>query len=308
MIANVSTSVHDAAAPAELAADRTISIDWRAIIAGAVAAAALLAVLFTFGGGVGLSLTSATPFAGASALMAAILVSIWTAVMSVASFAAGGYVAGRMRLPISVDMEERWFRDGMHGFLVWALGGLLSAFLIASSAAMTASTTAEVVSQTIDRSSADELGEEAITYYADRLLRREAGTTGAANATGDTSLVERSEIVRILTNAIVPGADLPATDRTYLASRVAGETGLPLPEAQQRVEQTYSELRNARDAAAAKAREAIDAARRASASLAFLAAAASLAGLMAAAWAAAAGGRHRDSHQGLTVFGRTQFW
>ena len=55
--------------------------------------------------------------------------------MQVGSFAAGGYLAGRMRTPWANGIEgERHFRDGTYGFVVWALGLLIGAAIALSGA------------------------------------------------------------------------------------------------------------------------------------------------------------------------------
>lgn len=283
-----------------------VAIDWRAILAGAVAAAALFALMFAFGGGIGLSMASAEPYAGTSAVLAGIVVSLWTAVMSVLSFAAGGYVAGRMRMPVMFDEEERRFRDGMHGFLVWAVGGLIAAFMLASSAAMTASTTAAVVSRAVDGGATETLGQNVVAYYTDRLVRRD-GEAASTAVSGVIATNTREEVSRILMSAAT-GGELPAADRIYLVSRISEQTGLAAPQAQQRVDETFAELEALRDKATTEARQAAETARKAAALLAFLTAAASLAALIAAAWAATLGGQHGDRNHGLVLFGRSKFW
>src|SRR5471032_2149136 len=110
----------------------TRSVQWGAVILGALGATAISMVLLTFGAGIGLSATSAQPYAGASAKAIAVISGLYAAITLVASFAAGGYIAGRMRLPPTVEeVEEADFRDGAHGFAVWALaivvGGVLAA-------------------------------------------------------------------------------------------------------------------------------------------------------------------------------------
>ena len=79
-------------------------------------------VLLTFGAGLGLSAASAQPYAGASAKAIAVISALYAAITMVAAFGAGGYVTGRMRLPATQELAEHEFRDGAHGFAVWALG------------------------------------------------------------------------------------------------------------------------------------------------------------------------------------------
>ncbi len=64
-------------------------------------------VLLAFGAGIGLSTTSAQPYAGASAKALAVISGLYVAITLVASFAAGGYIAGRMRLPPTVEEARK---------------------------------------------------------------------------------------------------------------------------------------------------------------------------------------------------------
>src|SRR3954471_2506282 len=123
------------------------SVQWGAVILGALGAIAISMVLFTFGAGIGLSATSAQPYAGASAKALAVISALYTAVALVASFAAGGYVTGRMRsLSAPEDVAESDFRDGAHGFAVWAvaivLGGLVAASSVGGALKLGVQTTA----------------------------------------------------------------------------------------------------------------------------------------------------------------------
>ena len=59
------------------------SVQWGAVILGALGATAISMVLLTFGAGIGLSATSAQPYAGASAKAIAIISGLYTAVVLV---------------------------------------------------------------------------------------------------------------------------------------------------------------------------------------------------------------------------------
>ena len=108
-------------------------LEWGPIILGTLGSLAMLVVLMTFGTALGLTVVSPQPYAGISAKGLAVLAGVYAALVHVASFAAGGYLAGRMRTPwATTDLEERNFRDGGHGFGVWALGVVLGAALAAS--------------------------------------------------------------------------------------------------------------------------------------------------------------------------------
>ena len=108
-------------------------VDWGPIIVGTLGALAIMVVLLTFGGALGLSITSAQPYAGLSAKALAVLAGLYAALVHVASFGAGGYLAGHLRAPwVTSDTVESHFRDGGHGFAVWALGVVLGAVFAVS--------------------------------------------------------------------------------------------------------------------------------------------------------------------------------
>lgn len=110
-------------------------LEWGPVIAGALGAAAISLVFFTFGSAIGLSVVSPYPYAGLSLTAFIILAALFTALVQVGSFAAGGYLAGRMRTPwLSGAEPERQFRDGSHGFAVWAVGILIGACIALSGA------------------------------------------------------------------------------------------------------------------------------------------------------------------------------
>jgi hypothetical protein len=110
-------------------------LEWGPVIAGALGAAAISLVFFTFGSALGLSVVSPYPYAGMSVTVLLVLTALFAALVQVGSFAAGGYLAGRMRTPWLGGVEqERHFRDGSHGFAVWAVGILIGACIAVSGA------------------------------------------------------------------------------------------------------------------------------------------------------------------------------
>src|SRR5215212_8897913 len=118
-------------------------IEWAPVIAGAIAAAAISFVLLAFGAAIGLSATSAWPDRGISLPVTFILFALWVALVQAGSFAAGGYIAGRLRSGWEGPLVERQFRDGAHGFLVWGIGVLVGALLAAGTIVGTARTAVE---------------------------------------------------------------------------------------------------------------------------------------------------------------------
>ena len=114
-MAVVTTTTDASVVTTDLPAGRYV--DWGPIILGTLGALAIMVVLMTFGGALGLSVTSAQPYAGLSAKALAVLAGLYAALVHVASFSAGGYLAGRMRTPwVTSDTVESHFRDGGHGF------------------------------------------------------------------------------------------------------------------------------------------------------------------------------------------------
>ena len=85
---------------------------------------------------------------------------------------------------------------------------------------------------------------------------------------------------------------MSASDRSYLASVISAHTDVSQQEAEQRIDQSVTQLK----AAAAKAREAADAARKAASLASFYTALSMLIGAFIASVAAAIGGRQRDEH------------
>ena len=112
----------------------TSFVEWGAVFAGAVLAAAISFVLLTFGAAIGLSATSPWPNVGASTKVIASIAVFWAIAQQIAAYLAGGYVAGRMRSRWHETGHEAEFRDGLHGGLVWALGVLISAAVFLSAA------------------------------------------------------------------------------------------------------------------------------------------------------------------------------
>src|ERR1700730_369944 len=108
-------------------------LEWAPVILGALGATAISLVLLTFGAALGLSVVSPYPYAGISAKGLAVLTGTYVALVTVASFGAGGYLAGRLRSPwtgaVGNEVTESHFRDGSYGFGVWALGVLLGSAL-----------------------------------------------------------------------------------------------------------------------------------------------------------------------------------
>jgi hypothetical protein len=270
------------------AAVGTSFVEWGAVLAGAVLAAALSFVFLTFGAAIGLSTTSPWADSGVSAKTLAAMAVFFAMVQQIGSFMAGGYVAGRMRSRWGeTNKDEIEFRDGLHGGLVWAVGVAIGAALFLSTAGSAVKTGADVAGKAAASAAANA---DPSAYSIDTLLRPGAGRPpvagqGAASATSAADT--RTEVARIFAKATASGT-LPENDKGYLASVVAQRTGLPQPEAEKRVTEAFAEANRA-------VKEAADKARRASVLTGFVTAAGLMISFGAAWWAALRGGNHRDN-------------
>lgn len=317
----MATATTTTAVPVETGPARYL--DWGPVILGALGAAAMSVVLLAFGSALGLSVVSPYAYAGISAKGAAVLAAVYLALVMVASFAAGGYIAGRMRTPWrTTDETESHFRDGAHGFGVWSIGVLLGAALAASGVGAVVSaagkaTTAIAAAGTAGAASNPALGQLSLSptdYAIDRLLapapaapEATPATPGGAQPAAAPARLTRSDLEAPMARALAAGLTTPqldVRDRTYLASVVADQTGMPQAEAEKRVDETFAALK----AAEQKARDAADAARKAAIIAAFLAAATLAIGCAAACAGAAVGARHRDERTAVAFLGSTRFW
>lgn len=259
------------------------SFDWPAAFAGAVVATALSFVLLTFGTAIGLTTVSPWEGSGFSTKTVASLAAFWILVQQIASFMAGGYVAGRVRRRHEGSPQETDMRDALHGAVVWAVGIVIGAALATSALSSITGKAADAVGHGAQAAASSPAAEMAI----DTMMRPPATAPagGAAPATpgnDNASNAWREEVGRLLATSTARGGMSPA-DKTYLAQVISRRTGIPQAEAEARV-----------NSAITSTKEAADTARKTALAAGFLTAAALLLSLAAAAWAAVKGGDHRD--------------
>jgi hypothetical protein len=282
------------------------AVSWPAIFGGAFVAAAASLVLVALGSGLGLASVSPWRGAGASATAVAWMAAAWMIVVQWFSSGLGGYVAGRLRTKwANTHTHEVFFRDTAHGFITWAVGTILVAGFLASAvgsaigggvhAAATvasgavasgAAQGATTQGATTLQAGTSQPGSSLATYDMDLLFR--SSQTGSGTATASDA---RAEAARILANGIASG-DVPTTDRAYLAELVAARTGISQEDAQRRVDTVIAQAK----AADVKARQAADAARKATSEASIFTALSMLVGAFIACIAAALGGQRRDLH------------
>jgi hypothetical protein len=290
-------------------------LEWGPIIAGALGAAAISFVLFAFGSAIGLSAVSPYPYRGLNASTFFIVAALYAAMVQVVSYAAGGYLAGRMRMPwLDGVTAERHFRDGAHGFAVWALGLLFSACLVASGAGGVLKTATEAVGAVgagTGAAAMNRLSMEPADFATDFLLRPGPGQADSAGATpagtqqaSATASTDRAPIARLFTASLKNGS-LAAPDRTYLAQVVSQQTGVPQAEAEKRVDAAYAQAQSVEQ----KARDLANEARKKAALAGFLTAATLAVACAAACVAAGLGGKDRDEETARTYWmGASRFW
>jgi hypothetical protein len=262
--------------PTDVAETSGAGVSWPAIFAGAVASCALTLVLLTLG--VALGATSVSPWSGSgvSATTFKLATGIYLIVIAMISSSIGGYIAGRLRTKwTGVHTDEVYFRDTAHGFITWAFASVLGAVLLATPAASIMGGAASGATQGAVTAAGPMDG------YVDSLLRSD---TPQANANTADS---RGELTRLIGTSFKAGTDMKPADKTYVAKVVSARTGLSQADAEARVNQVITD-----------AKANLDAARKATAALAFWVTASLLLGAFCASLAATEGGGLRDGTWG----------
>ncbi|UZE48683.1 hypothetical protein [Rhodopseudomonas sp. P2A-2r] len=263
--------------PTDVAETSGTGVSWPAIFAGAVVSCALTLVLLTLG--VALGATSVSPWSGSgvSATTFKLATGIYLIVIAMISSSIGGYITGRLRTRwTGVHSDEVYFRDTAHGFITWAFASVLGAVLLATPAASVMGGAASGATQ-----GAITAASGPMDGYVDSLLRSD---TPQANANPADS---RGELTRLLGTSFKAGTDMKPADKTYVAKVVSARTGLSQADAEARVNQVITD-----------AKANLDAARKATASLAFWLTASLLLGAFCASLAATEGGGLRDGTWG----------
>jgi hypothetical protein len=252
-------------------------VSWAAVAAGAVVSCALTLVLLAFGVGLGLSVVSPWGGQGVTATTFKIGTGLYLIVIAMLASSIGGYVAGRLRTRwVGVHSDEVYFRDTAHGFVAWAFASVIGAVLLATPATSLVSGGVSALGQGASTTASRSGPMDA---YVDTLLRPDTPPAQSQNGSGDS----RAEMVRLFTSSFRNGGELRPNDRGYVSKVVASQTGLSQADADKRVNDTVTQIKA--DA---------DAARKATAQLAFWLAASLLLGAFCASLAATEGGGLRD--------------
>jgi hypothetical protein len=268
-------------------------VSWGAVIAGALTAIAVSFIVISLGSGIGMELVSPYSYSSSpSASTMTVIGAVWLVFAQAVGFATGGYVAGRIRRsPAALHTDEVKFRDGANGLVVWAIGVVITFFVLVTvvgkigsatgSAAAGVGATAVGIAGTTSQS-------PSVDYFSDTLLRpspqnmsngANAGAAGGAAAAtpasgnpgngnvasqangqgsqsnGQGARGQQAQVNRILVTALSPSG-LSNDDHTYLAQLVAAQTGVSQDEAQRRVDSVIAQMKQDATQAAETARKA----------------------------------------------------
>ena len=302
-------------------------VSWSAVIAGALTAIAVSFIVISLGSGVGMELVSPYSYSSsASASTMTVIGAVWLVFAQAVGFATGGYVAGRIRRsPAPLHTDEVKFRDGANGLVVWAIGVVITFFVLVTVVgkigSVTGSAAAGIGSTAVGLAGATSQS-PSVDYFSDTLLRpnaqnagqnagngANAGATGGAAAATPTSGNEangaaagqangsagrqQAQVNRILITSLSPNG-LSNDDRTYLAQLVAAQTGVSQDEAQRRVDAVTTQMKQ-------DATQAAETARKAAAYVSFWTFMSLLFGAVCAALGGVLGGELRDEYVARTA-------
>jgi hypothetical protein len=249
-------------------------VSWPAVIGGAFVSASLALILLALGTGLGFSAVSPWSNLGASASAIGTGAVVWLILTQILASAMGGYLAGRLRTKwTNIHTDEVYFRDTAHGFLVWAVGIVITASLLTTAAASFAGAAAQ-------RSATPTSDSEGLVnpnaYFVDILLRTNSSTPDR------NDIAERGEVSRIVAHDLRQGA-IPSSDGVYLSQVVSARTGLNQSDAEKRVSDVF-----------AAAQQSEESARKGLGHFSLWLFVALLSGAFCASYAGTIGGRQRD--------------
>ncbi len=294
-------------------------VSWSAVIAGALTAIAVSFIVISLGSGIGMELVSPYSYSSSpSASTMTVIGAVWLVFAQAVGFATGGYVAGRMRRsPARLHTDEVKFRDGANELVVWAIGVVITFFILVALVGKVSSTAGSAAAGAASIGIASTTAQTpSVDYFSDALLRpNPQGNAGAAAnpstpnaAAGGTAPAsaaapsngaangapantadarqQRAEINRVLIMALGPNG-LSKDDSSYLAQLVAAQTGMSKADAQRRMDNVVGQMK-------LDAKHAADTARQAAAFLSFWTFMSLLFGAVCATLGGVLGGDLRD--------------
>ncbi|RDE09408.1 hypothetical protein [Pelagibacterium lacus] len=273
-------------------AETSSYVDWPAIIAGAMTAAAISLVMLTFGSAIGLTLSDPFGREGVSLVWIAITMAIWVVWVQVSAMMAGGYLTGRMRRRnFDASEHESDVRDGFHGLLVWATAVVISGLLAFGGVSSLTQGVGNAVGGAAGAVAGAAAEADPFAGTVDLLFRGDISGTDPQAA--------RAEVTRIIASGLA-GDGISEADRQYLVDLAAARTGLAPEEVEARVDEVMARAEAVQADIEAAAEQAGDIAIL----VAFLTAASLAVGAAGAWFAATMGGNHRDQQTVIAFFTR----
>ena len=276
----------------EVVAGKCVSaVSWKAIIAGALAAAAISLVLLILGSALGLSTVSPWRSDPESIASFTVKTAIWLIVMQWVSSGIGGYLTGRLRVRWpGTSLDEVFFRDTANGFLTWAVATLFTATILARIAAGVIGGGAHIAASMHAApppppQHAENDMRDPTAYYIDGLFR---SATPNPNAPAPEV---RMETTRILLKDLKTGT-VSNEDKAYLTQLVSAHAGLSQTDASRRVDNTITQLNATKE----QVKQEAEKARKTAMHVSLYIALSFIIGAFIASAAAALGGQHRDEY------------
>lgn len=291
---------------AVVATDGLRRISWGAIIAGALLALAIQFMLGLLGLGIGLATLDPTGAESFDPNTFASVSGLWTVAVVLIGLFVGAYAAGRLAGSSSKTDAI------LHGVVTWATSTLLVVFLLTSGASAVLGTafgaiggSIQGLAQASSAMSPDTMSDRSLNRAVEEALRPRAGAVSpatiepAGEGEGLPAAAEPAPVAPVASDGatmvatVLAGLGEQATaDQRQAASRaIAQQAGVPLAEAEQRLQQ----FQQTYDSAKREARVAADATARAVAAASFAAFVALALGLIVGALGGLLG-RPRGSH------------
>lgn len=179
---------------------------WAAAFAGAVAAAATIFFLLSLGAGVGLSLTTAPELLHGTAPTFLTGGAIYFLAVQAFGFAVGGYIVGRLIGFVPEPEKEEQFRSAAHGLVVWGVGVVATATMIAFSVLPLAGATAGATTA-VATSDQTRLTPITTGYWVDFLFR-----PPSASRQAQLGWIQYAQADTTATDATQPDDATPADD------------------------------------------------------------------------------------------------
>jgi hypothetical protein len=263
-------------------------VSWSAVIAGAITAIAVSFIVISLGSGIGMELVSPYSYSSPSGSTMTVIGALWLVFAQAIGFATGGYLAARLRRPpAGLHTSEVQFRDGANGLTVWAIGVVVSFFILVAVVDKIGSAAGTAAAGTAAAGVAGAASQpQSMDYFTDILLRPNpqngaqnasnggapSGATANPGAPNDGSAsasnggsapnsvasngnLQHAQINRIMLTVLSPNG-MSKDDRAYLAQVVSARTGLSQDDAQRRVDDVINQAKQSATQAAETARKA----------------------------------------------------